>query len=157
MTPIELAALGTPVLALPSRAIEPMLRQTFRRAVWLSGLGFQLYLGLNTIEVIDAHPDTSFAMTICGPAITTLYTRYTTVAGVCIALVYFIAMIAVTMALQASFYWSWGNGWGNWRVERAAYWMWGPIEEDSCEIDLAKGVSLSSTLPPPESPKLVVA
>ena len=38
----------------------------------------------------------------------------------------------------------------------AAYWMWGPIEEDNCEIDLAKDVSLSSTLPPPESPKLVV-
>jgi hypothetical protein len=39
---------------------------------------------------------------------------------------------------------------------RAAYWMWGPIEEDSGEIDLAKGVSLASTLPPPESPKIVV-
>jgi hypothetical protein len=29
---------------------------------------------------------------------------------------YFTAMIVVTMALQASFYWSWGNGWENWRV-----------------------------------------
>jgi hypothetical protein len=67
----------------------------------LSGLGLQLYLGVNTIGVINTHLDTSFTMTICGPAMTTLYTRHTTVAGVCIALVYFIAIIAVSMALQA--------------------------------------------------------
>jgi hypothetical protein len=132
------------------------MHQGFREAIWLCGLASQLYLGFALIEEIDIHTDPVFTMSVCGSLMTDSCVRYTIVAGMFIILMYFIFMLAVTMALQASFYWAWSIGWKNWWIGRAAYWMWGPVEE--ADIDLEKGGERHPILPPPvESSEPVIS
>ncbi|PMD57209.1 uncharacterized protein K444DRAFT_665624 [Hyaloscypha bicolor E] len=100
MAPIELATLGTPVLALLSRAIEPMLRQTFAQPPDSPAS--------DSDSILDSIPSNSYD-------------------GFASEL---LLVLGERMGKLA--------GW------RAAYWMWGPIEEDSGEIDLAKGSPLKS-------------
>jgi hypothetical protein len=106
------------------------MHQSFREAIWLCGLAYQLYLGFALIEEIDIHADPVFTMSVCGSPMTDHCVRYITVASVFIILMYFVFMLAVTVALQVSFYWAWGAGWKHWWVGRAACCMWGPIEDE---------------------------
>jgi hypothetical protein len=67
--------------------------------------------------------------------------------------------VAILMALQATFYWVWGTGWKSWWIGRAAYWIWGPIEEEHIYVDLEKGMKgtegYQTASLPREVPKLV--
>jgi hypothetical protein len=104
-----------------------------RQIIWLSALVAQLYLGLDVIQEIETQIDTIRTFSVCGPQMTTLCTQFT-----------IIVVLAVTVGLQAGFYWAWGTGWKECWVGRAAHWMWGPIEDT--EIDVEKGEGSSSTI-----------
>jgi hypothetical protein len=118
---------------------EHLKHPWLRRSIWLHAFWGEFEFGFTIVEKIVTSDFTFFLPDFdgdCDPFIT----EHVFMLEVFCIFLWIAVFVAMLMALRATFYWVWGTGWKSWRIGRASYWIWGPIEEEHIRVDLEKGM-----------------
>jgi hypothetical protein len=118
---------------------EGLKHPWLRRFIWLYALWNDFAFGFIIVEKIVTS-DLAFFLPDCDCDCDPFITEHLFMVEVFSIFVFIALFVAILIALRATFYWVWGTAWKRWRIGRAGYWIWGPIEEEHICVDLEKGL-----------------